>query len=192
MRADVLERLLIEADYPVEKRKFVVDGFRHGFNLGYRGEFNVKHWSPNLEITISSELELWNKVMTEVKEKHYAGPYKEIPYDNYIQSPIGLVPKDNGTKTRLIFHLSYPRGKQKLSVNANTPQNLCTVKYPDFSEAVQMCMNEGKTCKIAKSDMMSAFRHLGLKEKFFKLLIIKARSPFDNKWYFFVEKCCPF
>ena len=34
--------------------------------------------------------------MKEVEAKHYAGPFKTIPFENFIQSPIGLVPKDNG------------------------------------------------------------------------------------------------
>ena len=31
--------------------------------------------------------------MKEVKVKRLAGPYEEVPFENYIQSPIGLVPK---------------------------------------------------------------------------------------------------
>ena len=31
--------------------------------------------------------------MKEVKAKRFAGPFKNIPFENYIQSPIGLVPK---------------------------------------------------------------------------------------------------
>ena len=80
--------------------------------------------------------------MKEVKEKRYAGPFEQIPFDNYIQSPIGLVPKDGGKDTRLIFHLSYPRDGSS-SVNANTPTELCLVKYPDFNEAIKLCLKEG-------------------------------------------------
>ena len=47
--------------------------------------------------------------MKEVKLGRYAGPFPTIPYEeDFIQSPIGLVPKDQGCDTRLIFHLSYP------------------------------------------------------------------------------------
>ena len=35
--ADALEDLLIQSQYPVEKRKHLVTGFREGFDLGYRG-----------------------------------------------------------------------------------------------------------------------------------------------------------
>ena len=49
--------------------------------------------------------------MKEVKVGRYCRPFEQIPYANYIQSPIGLVPKAGG-KMRLIFHLSYDFGGQ--------------------------------------------------------------------------------
>ena len=45
--------------------------------------------------------------MKEVRLKRVAGPFKEIPFESFIQSAIGLVPKAGSDKTRLIFHLSY-------------------------------------------------------------------------------------
>ena len=132
--------------------------------------------------------------MKEVKAKRYAGPYKfeEIPFENFIQSPIGLVPKDGGKDTRLIFHLSYPRSGS--SVNSETPKELCSVKYPDFAEAIRLCVKEGllRPAVIAKSDMKSAFHHLGLKPCDFPLLLMKCESPFDGVVYYFVEKALPF
>ena len=125
-----LEKLLIDSNYDKQKTDFLLKGFREGFEIGYKGETEVQMKSPNLKLTIGSEIELWNKVMKEVQNKRYAGPFKDIPFSNYIQSPIGLVPKDNGKKTRLIFHLSYPRNTGK-SVNANTPERLKKVKYCD-------------------------------------------------------------
>ena len=129
--------------------------------------------------------------MKEVKENRYAGPFEHIPFDNYIQSPIGLVPKNGGKDTRLIFHLSYPRGRGT-SVNANTPAEICSVKYPDFNEAIQLCLRQGKSCHIAKSDMQSVFRNLGIKPEHWKYLVMKAVSPLDGKTYYFVDKCLPF
>ena len=203
----VLEELLHETNYDKNKTKFLVDGFKNGFDLGYRGPENVKQKSQNLKFSIGNETELWNKVMKEVQAKRYAGPFKEIPFENYIQSPIGLVPKDGGKKTRLIFHLSYPRKPpdNKLvdekgepvpwiekSVNGNTPQELTTVHYPDFYQAVKLCIKAGKNCYMGKSDMSSAFRHLGMNKNCWKYLVMKARNPLDGKFYYFVDKCMPF
>ena len=174
-----------------------MDGFTNGFSIGYAGPEKVQITAPNLKLDgIGNEVMLWNKVVKEVKQKRYAGPFEQIPFQYYIQSPIGLVAKDGGKDTRLIFHLSYPRTKTKgevsSSVNANTPAYLCTVKYPDFNQAIALCLAQGKNCHISKSDMKSAFRNLGIKRKHWKYLIMKAKSPLDGKVYFFVDKCLPF
>ena len=189
---NILEHMLQESHYDEIETNFLVDGFRNGFSIGYARPENVKITAPNLKFReVGNPVTLWNKVMKEVKENRYAGPFDVIPFDNYIQSPIGLVPKDGGKDTRLIFHLSYPRGAGT-SVNANTPQELCTVKYPDFNEAIQLCIQCGKNCKIAKSDMKSAFRNMGIMKKHWKYLIMKVESPLDGKTYYFVDKCLPF
>ena len=134
---------------------------------------------------------LWNKVMKEVKAKRYVGPYDEIPYETFIQSPIGLVPKDGGKDVRLIFHLSHPK-KGATLVNANTPKEKCKVQYPNFNKAIKLCIKAGRACKLSKSDIKSAFRNLGLNKASWRYLIIKAESPFDGKTYYFVDKCLPF
>ena len=136
---------------------------------------------------------LWNKVMKEVKAKRYAGPFTKIPFDHYIQSPIGLVPKDGGKDMRLIFHLSHPRNKSKgFSVNACMPKELCSVTYPGLEEAIRLCMQMGRSCKISKSDMKSAFRNLGILKNHWKYLVMMVESPLDSKIYYFVDKCLPF
>ena len=90
-----LESLLVESNYDKAKSAFLLDGFKNGFGIGYNGNENVQPQSPNLKFRgVGSKLELWNKVMKEVKLKRYEGPFSKIPYDHYIQSPIGLVPKD--------------------------------------------------------------------------------------------------
>ena len=58
--------------------------------------------------------------MKEVELGSYARPFDEPPFEYYVESPIGLVPKDKGQKTRLIFYLSYPRSGD--SVNSGIPK----------------------------------------------------------------------
>ena len=108
----VLEQLLKESNYDEMESEFLLDGFKNGFSIGYQGLEDVKITAPNLKFReVGHRVTLWNKVMKEVKAQRYSGPYESIPFESYIQSPIGLVPKDGGKDTRLIFHLSYPRGK---------------------------------------------------------------------------------
>ena len=193
--ADKLEEILMESGYDSQKVNYLVDSFRNGFSLGYEGSKTIQMTSPNLKIRIGTEMDLWNKVMKEVEVKRYAGPFEEIPFKEggFIQLPIGLVPKDGGKNTRLIFHLSYQRDGMT-SVNFNTPRNICTVKYPDYIKAFNLCLKEGggKPCFCGKSDWKSTFRHFPIKRDFWRFLIMKACNPINLKWYYFVDKCMPF
>ena len=114
--------MLKESSYPKRKADYLINGFRHSFDLGYQGpRVNIRRTAPNLKLRIGSPTELWNKIMKEIKLGRYAGPFEEPPFEDFIQSPIGLVPKDGGNKTRLIFHLSYPR--DGMSVNSEIPKD---------------------------------------------------------------------
>ena len=186
--AVILDNLLKEFNYNDMKREFLVKGFKEGFDLGYDGPLvNCIREAPNLKLRVGSKSEMWGKIMNEVKLGRYAGPFKTPPFEHYVQSPIGQVPKDKGKKTRLIFHLSYPKDGD--SVNSGIPKDLCRVVYPTIDKAVKICLQEGVGCSIGKSDMSSAFRHVPLKKGVWHLLVMKATNPNDGLTYYFVDKC---
>ena len=188
---DTFGKMLMEAGYNLAKTEYLVKGFKDGFNLNFVGDQKVRRMAPNLKIRIGSKEEIWAKIMKEVKAKRFAGPYENPPYEHFIQSPIRLVPKDGGTKTRLIFHLSYPKNADT-SVNAQIPRDKCTVAYPSFEKAVQLCLKHGVKCHIGKMDMSMAFRNVSVRGQDWCLLILKAEHPVTHKVYFFVDKCLPF
>ena len=187
---DKFEELLRLSQYSESESQFLVNGFRHGFCIGYEGNRKIQCKSHNLRLRVGSEAILSNKIMKEVKLKRFAGPFENIPYEFFMQSPVGLVPKDNGKDTRLIFHLSFPRDGD--SPNSCTPKHLCSVKYKDFSEAIRICMKAGINCRIGKTDFSSAFRQVCIRKCDWKFLILMARSLLDGKIYYFVDKCLPF
>ena len=191
VNVDIYEKLLFDCGYKKEKANFLVQSFRHGFPLHYKGNQEVQLTSPNLKFSTGDEVVLWYKVMKEVKLKRYAGPYDNIPFPHFIHSPIGLVPKDGGVNTCLIFHLSYPEQGKK-SVNANIPAELCMVKYLDFTDSVRMCISEGVLSMTGKSDMSLAFCHLRMRIQDFCWLVMKAKNPVPKVWQYFVNKCLPF
>ena len=192
-----LEELLNKVQYDLGEIQFLCDGFRNGFDLGYRGPTDRKDESKNLPFTVGSPKELWNKIMDEVELGHYAGPYEEIPFsETYVQSPIGLVPKA-GNKTRLIFHLSYTFKNGNPSINQCTPPEMCSVKYNNLDSAVKDCLQLMKELGVevlyfSKSDMKCAFRLLGILPRHRCYLVMKAKDPLTRKTYYFVDKCLPF
>ena len=80
-----LEQLLVETNYDRVETEFLVDGFRSGFDIGYNGPLVRQSRAKNLPFTIGNKVELWNKFMKEVRLKRVAGPFKDIPYENFIQ-----------------------------------------------------------------------------------------------------------
>ena len=84
---------MTESEYDPGETKFLIDGFRYGFQLEYQGERNTKRMAPNLKLECGSKEVLWEKMMKEVKLKHFAGSFRQPPFKNFIQSLIGLVPK---------------------------------------------------------------------------------------------------
>ena len=142
IRIEKYEQLLRDTKYLAEDRDFLVRGFKEGFDIGYDGPAVQQNRAENIHFTIGNEAELWNKIMKEVKLGRYAGPFKNIPYQNFIQSPIGIVPKGGGKKTRLIFHLSFDFDKEgQDSLNYHTPDELCSVKYMDLDYAVKLSLD---------------------------------------------------
>ena len=189
---EVYERLLIQSKYNKRKRLKLVQGFWQGFDLHYEGKKFVTKTAPNLKIRVGTPEELWCKVMKEVEGRRYAGPFlrEELPFRYFIQSPIGLVPKDKGRKTRLIFHLSYP--KSGGSVNEGILYRYCKVKYMDFDEAIKKCLGEGVGCHVGKSDISMAFRNLPLNSKSWPFLVMKAKHPKSGVTYYYFDKCLSF
>ena len=189
------------SNYNNEKRLELVNGFLHGFDVGYRGPENRRDSAENIPISVGSHVEMWNKLMKEVKLGRVAGPFNEIPFKNYIQSPIGLVPKGEN-QTRLIFHLSYNFGGadevNKKSFNHHTPKEYCTVKYKDLDYAIKQCLELQKREDFlgeifySKSDLKSAFRLVPLKNSQIKWLCMKAINPRTKVYQYFVDKSLPF
>ena len=79
-----------------------------------------------------------------------AGPFKNIPFDNFICSPLGLVPKSLPGKFRLIHDLSYPKGN---SVNLLIPPENSQVKYDDIDVVVKLVKYFGRNAKMSKCDI---------------------------------------
>ena len=129
--------LMEKTNNDYRESEYLLQGFETGFSLEYEDPLNRKDMSHNIPFRdgVGSPSEMWEKMIKEVRAGRFAGPFDEIPFEHYVQSPIGLVPKANG-ETRLIFHLSYDF-KNHRSVNASIPKEKCTVKYRDLDHALK-------------------------------------------------------
>ena len=198
IKVKVLERLLLESNYDRQKTSYIVKGFSKGFDIRYRGLKIRKSTSENIPIKVGSKDIMWEKLMKEVRLGWHAGPFSAIPYENFMQSPIGLVPKAKD-QMRLIFHLSYEFADGLGSLNGHTEQHLCGVKYNDLDHAVENCLklvrlleNKLGIVFFGKTDICSAFLLVPLRPDQFCWLIIKAEDSVTRKIFYFADKCLPF
>ena len=159
-----------------EVAKELAYGFVNGFKLGFMGP-RVFRKSNNLQSIKGNEELAQAKINSEIKLKRISGPHQYPPFTNFMSSPIGLVPKKDPGKFRLIQHLSWPEGE---SVNDSIDPKMCNVKYARFDDAVILVQKAGKHCKMAKCDIASAFRLLPVHPQDHELI----GFMFKDKYYY--------
>ena len=74
-------------------------------------------------------------------------------------SPLGLVPKPDGTLRR-IHNLSSPKPGRGLSVNAAIPEAYSTFAYSTIDNILALILLAGKGAVILKRDLKDAFRNI--------------------------------
>jgi hypothetical protein len=93
-----------------EDRQFLSSGFTKGFSIQFNGSpFNSFH--PNHNSAARQPHLLRNLINKEVKAGRVAGPFSSPPFSPFVVSPLGLVPKKEPNKFRVIHDLSYPHGQ---------------------------------------------------------------------------------
>ncbi|XP_069605972.1 uncharacterized protein [Ranitomeya imitator] len=156
-----------------------------GFSFGFFIPFIFSR-KPQLSKNLKSARELpailHDKLNKEIRAGRFQGPFDSLPFFNLRVSPLGIVPKKESGKYRLIHHLSYPKGR---SVNDGIPEDDTTVTYIPFDRAVEMVRKAGPGALMAKSDIESAFRLLPVHPDCYHLL----GAMFEDKYYF--DTCLP-
>lgn len=189
-----MKKLLIESKYDRKKTQYLIQGFTEGFDIGFHGPRQLVRESPNMKFYTGTKVDLWNKIMKEVEQKHIAGPYRgKCPFKEYWVHPVGLIPKKgNPGETRMIVNLSY---KDQFSLNYFTKKEECTVKYRDIDAAIAMIQEIKKdhhAVYLSKCDGRAAFHQLPVRKEDFPLLVIKAEDPKTSEICYFVQKVVVF
>ena len=97
VHGSILTEMLQKADYNDKEIKYLGNGFLEGFDLEYEGNWLWKDESANIPLKgIGTQEDLWSKMIKEVEARRFAGPFDKVPFQNFVQSPIGLVPKAGG------------------------------------------------------------------------------------------------
>ena len=164
----------------VEVDKLVL-GFKEGFRIGYTG--HVQPSQPaNLKSALDHPIVVDQKIEKEVSLGRFAGPFRSAPFTPFQISPVGVVPKKETGKFRLIHHLSYPKGH---SINDGIPTEQSHVTYQTVDDATQAMKALGKGCYLAKTDIADAYRIVPLHPTEYHLFGIKWRGQY------YYDRCLP-
>ena len=178
INVDKLDKLL--QGYDRQKSQYLVNGFRHGFSISSSltstSAKAKNHFSVQQFPTITEKL-----INEEVEAQRYAGPFKEIPLQDFHVSHLKLTPKKQPGEFRLIHNLSYPYDAK--SFNHGIPADFSTVAYASIQDAIDIIQHLGPGCYMAKSDIKSAFRLIPVSPNDYHLLGIS----FNQSYYF--DKC---
>ena len=186
-----LEELLIE--HPNKALvKYVTDGFRFGFDIGFSG--SISDTRPrNLLSARQNPAPVSAAIERELSRRHTSGPFHIPPFQPFHCSPLGAVPKKDGTH-RIILDLSSPRGQ---SVNEGISRQEFSVRYSLFDEAIQLVRMLGRGCFLAKIDIKPAFRLCPVRPSQWPLLgyswqgqyFVDTRLPFGSRSSPFIFNC---
>ena len=165
-------------------QKFASDlphDLRWGCRLGYTGP-RVPRVTPNLKLATLHPQAVSDALAKEVSRGHTAGPFQEPPIQSLQCSPLGVVPKKDGT-WRIIMDLSSPHGS---SVNDFISKDTHTLHYATFDQALALVALQGQIALMAKLDITQSFRLCPVHLADLELLGIH----WDGQYY--IDLCLPF
>lgn len=167
--------------YDINEVTFLMDGFSRGFSV-YCEKVAVNQNCNNLRSTVEHKDIVFEKICKELLAHRFAGPFLMPPFTNFNISPLGLCPKKEPNKFRLIHHLSYPAGD---SVNDFISKEFTSVRYTQISDAIAGIMKLERCSHLCKTDISNAYRNLPLKPEDYHL--------FGFKWndLYYYDKCLP-
>lgn len=177
----MLKLFLEKCNYDKQETEYLIDGFLNGFSAGCLKSDSAVD-CENLKSALEMPEIVSDKICKELKAGRLAGPFLTKPCTNFHASPIGLCPKKEPNKYRLIFHLSYPHGN---SVNDFIPLDFSSVQYTKISDAIDG-IKKFETPFLAKTDVSAAFRNLPLRPQEYHL--------FGFRWnnLYYMDRCLTF
>lgn len=137
--------------------KYLLDGMKYGFRIGYNWANPRKPAKSKMPSTHEHPEVIDKYIQKELNLGRIAGPFEK----GDLQPPVhinrfGIIPKKHQEgKYRLIVDMSYPDGG---SINDGIDPDLCSLTYLKLDEVVHAIGRKGKGALLAKMDLESAYR----------------------------------
>ena len=116
---------------------FILTGISQGVDIGYKGP-QRSLVSGNWPSSTKNHDKVSEAIQAHIDKGRVAGPWAHPPFDYFVSSPLGAVPKKNSTKVRVIHDLSWP---PTLGVNSGIDINEFSLKYIKIDDIIHKCQS---------------------------------------------------
>ena len=173
----------------------VGDGFDHGLKPGPSGDPPLR---PNPVHVVGSEMVLWSKLMSEVGKGRMAGPFKSMPVDGLISTPLRLILKDkydlvpNLKRLRVISNFSAGFDS---SINSRvwSPELISVHLHGYFlGDLISEAAAGGEPVEGFGFDIPDCFRGQSNLRFWLKLFGYRAQRVGESEPAYFLDLCRPF
>ena len=138
--------------------------------------------SPNWPSAIKFVDKVSEIIRSDLETGRLLGPFITPPFDHFVVSPLGAIPKrGGGDKIRLIHDLSYPASE---SVNLCIDPEEYSLHYSSIEWAVSACAKFNSPF-LAKIDIKDAYKAIGVCQSDWHLLGLKWQLPGVSGDYYF-------
>ena len=160
----VLEKSGYAAEHP-ERAREILNAIEFGVPVDFVGDRSAPVRGKNSRMAADVVAKVTAIINADVRALKKAGPFKEMPMQNFFVSPIGSVPKASG-EPRVIHNLSHPY--DGASVNAGIPH--ADERCASFADAAHAVLRTGKGCFLIKLDVEAAYKQIPVRREDWHLL----------------------
>ncbi|CAG2204889.1 unnamed protein product [Mytilus edulis] len=153
----------------------LIEGFTFGFKINSLLDKKVDKFPSNNKSARENPDAVNLKLTKEIMKGRIKGPFNEAPFEKFICSPLGLIPKKENRSFHSIHDLSFPKGE---SVNFWTPPEYTSVSYQNIETVIELVQEHGFNCEMSKADVEDAFRLIPLHFSEYHLLGFKWEDKF--------------
>lgn len=135
--------------------EYVCRSLREGFRIGYARTTPLQSSTRNHPSSQERPIAVSLHIHDELHAGRLTSCFPPSQLAHVQVSPIGLVPKANTDKWRLVVDLSSPRGR---SINDGISPTLCSLRYASVDNAVDIITQLGRSTQLVKIDLSNAYR----------------------------------
>lgn len=135
-----------------------MEGFKVGSRISFESQRKLRD-SDNLKSAKENLDFLKQKFQIDINNHRVSGQFREIIFQNFQSSPLGLIPKKSGETIVdydiVIHNLFY---SEDSSVSDGIHGEFRLVQYQEIEDAVVLMRKYGENCRLFKIDIPNAYK----------------------------------